>query len=526
MYEDDDVKLIDMGAVRRIDDHSDVIFCTRGYAAPEAAECPSIVSDLYTVGRTLAVLVMNFDFQKEFEHSLPSGQQQPILEKHDSLLRFLLKATNADPARRFQSAEDMADQLLGVLCECTEREFSHPPFESQFFEDDSTLVHAEARLFSVDSVPRAADCADLFPVLRLDTTDSAFHQLRKASRIHEARRLKAVCESIAVSHSDSREGQLRLADAQAQVQVFSNAESVLKKYKSENPGDWRADWYMGKLLLLRERPHDALECFEMVYSHFPGELAPKLAIAMCAETACDLSEDPAISYNSLLLALRHYATVGRCDHGQVAALFGLARCMLMKNERSGSIEALKKIPSTSTFYTVAQTAVVRILIASAANEIAPEYPDLKEITAAHLLAIVDETEFGAAIVRNEVEQYRKLIAGFGWTKETMLNRLQTAYGQRVSDFQQAAQTVSALGLEGLEKHRLRADILLAALHELAGKPHFEARGLSVLNSSFYEKSLRNGAEKELRSCARHATSERERIHFIDSANLVRPLTFI
>ena len=71
MLEDDDVKLIDMGGVRRINDPNGDIFGTRGYMAPEAADNPVEVSDLYTIGRSLATLVMDFKFMTDYEHSLP-----------------------------------------------------------------------------------------------------------------------------------------------------------------------------------------------------------------------------------------------------------------------------------------------------------------------------------------------------------------------------------------------------------------------------------------------------------------------
>ncbi|NUV57272.1 protein kinase, partial [Streptomyces coelicolor] len=59
---EDQLKLIDMGAVRRTDDDESAIYGTVGYQAPEVAEVgPSVASDLYTVARTLAVLT--FDFQ-------------------------------------------------------------------------------------------------------------------------------------------------------------------------------------------------------------------------------------------------------------------------------------------------------------------------------------------------------------------------------------------------------------------------------------------------------------------------------
>ena len=61
------LKLIDMGGVRRVDDEDSPIYGTVGYQAPEiAADGPSVSSDLYTVGRALAVLT--FEFTGLHEH--------------------------------------------------------------------------------------------------------------------------------------------------------------------------------------------------------------------------------------------------------------------------------------------------------------------------------------------------------------------------------------------------------------------------------------------------------------------------
>src|SRR5207302_5095170 len=106
-----DVKWIDMGGVRRLDDLGGDIYGTQGYSAPEAAEGPTVASDLYTVGRTLAVLLMDFRFQSAHQFTLPGPADQAVLARHEPLHRFLLRATARDPDRRFQSAEEMADQL-------------------------------------------------------------------------------------------------------------------------------------------------------------------------------------------------------------------------------------------------------------------------------------------------------------------------------------------------------------------------------------------------------------------------------
>ena len=97
---EEQLKLIDMGGVRPIDGDG-AIYGTTGYQAPEIAdEGPSPESDLYTVGRALAVMTFDFKgFQGDYKYRLPDGV--PLLEQNESYRRLLLRATNPDPGRRF-----------------------------------------------------------------------------------------------------------------------------------------------------------------------------------------------------------------------------------------------------------------------------------------------------------------------------------------------------------------------------------------------------------------------------------------
>ena len=54
----------------------------------------------------------------------------PLFAEYDSLYRFLVRATAADPDDRFQSADEMADQLVGVLREIVAAESGKPWPES------------------------------------------------------------------------------------------------------------------------------------------------------------------------------------------------------------------------------------------------------------------------------------------------------------------------------------------------------------------------------------------------------------
>ena len=52
-----------------------------------------------------------------YRYTLPAARDVPLYARFDSLYRFLERATAADPDDRFQTAEEMAGQLVGVLRE-------------------------------------------------------------------------------------------------------------------------------------------------------------------------------------------------------------------------------------------------------------------------------------------------------------------------------------------------------------------------------------------------------------------------
>ncbi|MER7758271.1 tetratricopeptide repeat protein [Streptomyces sp. NPDC097619] len=128
IQQQDQLKLIDMGAVRRMDDQESAIYGTVGYQAPEVAELgPSVASDLYTVARTLAVLTFDFQgYTNVFVDSLPDPEHIEVFRRYESFYRLLVRATDPDPGRRFASAQEMAEQLTGVLREVVALQTGRP----------------------------------------------------------------------------------------------------------------------------------------------------------------------------------------------------------------------------------------------------------------------------------------------------------------------------------------------------------------------------------------------------------------
>jgi serine/threonine-protein kinase PknG len=84
-----------------------------------------------------------------------------------------------------------------------------------------------------------------------------------------------------------------------------------------------------------------------VYGLLPGEVAPKLALAMTAELAGDLTT-----------ADRYYGLVWTADHSHVSAAFGRARVELALANRAGAVAILDSVPAGSIYFTSAQVAAI------------------------------------------------------------------------------------------------------------------------------------------------------------------------
>ncbi|GJF34467.1 hypothetical protein KNE206_71670 [Kitasatospora sp. NE20-6] len=339
---EDSLKIIDMGAVRRADDDGP-IYGTVGYQAPEiATDGPSPASDLYTVARTLAVLTFDFQgYATTHRHELPGPEQVPLLAQYESYYRLLVRATDPDPARRFASAEEMADQLTGVLREVLALQDGRPrPALSTLFGPETRVVDTE---FAA-APPEPAAAALALPVPRVDTADANAGFLAALAGGTPAEALAA----LATAPAPSLELRLRALRAHLELGDTTAADTALDGIEKDHPGDWRAVWYRGLTALTRGAAVTAAEAFDAVYDAFPGETAPKLALAACAELLGN-GED----------AAEFYRLVATTDHTYVGAAFGLARVRLAAGDRPGAVAALEAVPESSAHHTAARIAAVR-----------------------------------------------------------------------------------------------------------------------------------------------------------------------
>jgi serine/threonine-protein kinase PknG len=459
------LKLIDLGAVRRMDDMESPIFFTAGYSAPElASDGPSVASDLYTVGRMLAVLSFDFTgYTNSYAHSLPTPRDVPLFALFDSYYRLLRRATHADPDRRFPSAEEMADQLTGVLREVIALSTREPrPGRSTVFGPElrtfgSEVVTVREDRSAAPTPPEWTEVTGALPVPQADPTDPAAGLLGTTSAPGEL--LDALQSSQFVT-PEARFGQVRARIELGQLNAASHdlddaAAMVADAEGIPADADWRVNWYRGLLALAGRRPRDARPAFEAVYDLVPGELAPKLALAISAEYCGDF-----------FAAARFYELVWRTDRNYVSAAFGLARVYLAQNDRSGALEVLESVPDRSSHYVQAQTAAITVRT----RIFAPE--QLSEADLVH-----------------------------------------------------AANRLERLRLDPERWGQLSLEVLRAAYDWVqAGKPGGDGSGRRVLGCELNDRDLRFGLERGYRSLARLASSTSDRVLLVDRANAVRPRT--
>jgi serine/threonine-protein kinase PknG len=460
---EEQLKLIDMGGVRRIDDDDSAIYGTVGYQAPEIATLgPSPSSDLYTVGRALAVMTFEFSgYQSKYEHSLPDPSTVPVLAQNESFLRALRHATDPDPDRRFASTGEMAEQLTAVLREVLAVADGKPrPAFSTLFSPELRAIGVAAALAdgaagpAEAAVPPAEIIAGL-PVPQVDATDPAAGFLATLSTLEPAQRTQALASAVDGEQgtpqavAESPETRLALARSRILTGDLSGASTVLADLAAIDAGDWRTAWYNGLRDLAAGNPVGARGAFDAVCDALPGELAAKLALAFAAEAAGDQAA-----------AARYFQLVWTVDPAYVSAAFGLARTRLQDGDRAGAIVALAAVPDTSSHHLAAQVAAVRIQVA---GQVSPD------------------------------------------------------------DLHQAGQRLGMLKLDPIQQQQLMAEVLRAALACVLSGGRVPTGPL--LGCEFTERSLRFGLERSYRTQAQLAPDRGRRIALVDQANDVRPRTW-
>ncbi|MGV0605314.1 serine/threonine-protein kinase PknG [Mycolicibacterium sp. XJ1904] len=464
MITEEQLKLIDLGAVSTINSFG-YLYGTPGYQAPEIVRTgPTVATDIYTVGRTLAALTLNLRTRRgRYVEGLP--EDDPVLAEYDSFGRALRRAIDPDPRRRFGSADEMSGQLLGVLREVVAKDTGSPkPGLSTVFSPtrstfgiDLLVAHTDVYLDGQVHSERltAQEIVRALPVPLVDPTDvgapvlSASVVSQPVQTLDQLRAARhGALDSEGIDLSDSVE--LPLMEVRALLDLGDVAKATRKLDDlTERVGwPWRLVWFKAVSELLTAGYDSATKHFTEVLDTMPGELAPKLALAATAELAGTSD------------AGKFYNTVWSTDNGVISAGFGMARAQSAAGERDDAVKTLDKVPAMSRHFTTARlTSAVTLLSGRSSSEI---------------------TE------------------------------------QQIRD---AARRVEALPDTEPRVLQIRALVLGTALDWLADNT---ASTNHILGFPFTEHGLQLGVEASLRALARVAPTQAHRYALVDLANSVRP----
>lgn len=464
MLTEEQLKLIDLGAVSRINSFG-YLYGTPGYQAPEIVRTgPTVATDIYTVGRTLAALTMKLPTRNgRYADGLP--EDDLVLSTYDSFGRLLRRAIDPDPRRRFASAEEMSGQLMGVLREVVAKDTGvrRPGLSTTFsrsrstFGEDLLVAHTDVYLDGQVHSEKltAKEIVVALQVPLVDPADAAAPLLQATVLSQPVQTLDSLraFRHGAMDSDDkdlSQSVELPLMEVRALLDLGDVAKAT---HKLDDLADrvgwrWRLVWYRGVAELLTGDYDSAIKHFSEVLDTFPGELAPKMALAATAELAGSSDEH------------KFYEAVWKTDDGVISAAFGLARAQSVEGDRPGAVRTLDEVPATSRHFTTARlTSAVTLLSGRSASEISEE------------------------------------------------------------QIRDAARRVEALPPTEPRVLQIRALVLGSAMDWL--QDH-EASTNHILGFPFTKHGLRLGVEAALRALARVAPTQAHRYTLVDMANRVRP----
>jgi serine/threonine-protein kinase PknG len=208
-------------------------------------------------------------------------------------------------------------------------------------------------------------------------------------------------------------------------------------------------WLQGLAALAKNDPTNARASFNAVYGQVPGELAPKLALAL----SCEVSGE-----HDVAEAL--YEVCARTDANYTApAAFGLTRIRTARDDLDGALAALDLVSATSSAYIEARRQRAGMLAAS---------------------------------------------------------------GRGLPSLAEAMRSIEAVTIDPLDRARLTANVLDAALTAVLDKG--EEPTVLIAGHPADEHSLRDGVEEAFRDLAALTHDHDERVQLVDTANRVRRWT--
>lgn len=511
---EDQVKLIDLGAVSGIGSYG-FIYGTKGFQAPEVATAgPSVASDIYTVGRTLAALTLRLprDENNIYLPGVPSPTDEPVLRHYLSYYRLLLRATHPDPAQRFTDIAELRTQLYGVLREVIAvRDGIQHPAQHSLFSPQRTTFGTKHLVFRTDQLIDGIDrtvritspeVASALPTPLLDRSDIGAPLLQGYSYTEPQEALETLRQAMQTpEYKTSVEIPFGVVRSMIDLGFIGQARAWLDSIHATHGDNWRFHWFSGVTELLLDRYVQAQKHFSHVLTILPGEPAPKLAIAAVNELILQqlgyhetallpaeiaravsglhtslaelpnetfeehpgiwehITEDPTmLRFNSLRL----YAVVWATNPTTVSSAFGLARQLRTEHQVELAVATLDAVPNASRHHRMARLTTILQLIMQGLTE---------------------------SRVRRAARRLEEIP-----TNEPRFLQIKVA--------------VISAGLNFLREKHL----------ERAASPN------DLFEYAFTQRGLQYGLADTLRTLARQAPFSRHRYALVDLANQVRPIT--
>lgn len=336
------VKLIDLGTVIKYVPKPDDVYGTHGFYAPEAVKTPSPETDLYSICRTLAYMVTMMDLANPI-FGMPAQEQYQTFRDHPEFYRLLVKGTHLKAAQRFHTAQDLADQLVGV---------------QRFIVGGKPGVSVGSRLF-VASVTTTSGKLGARGEAVLDENDKSIDLLHvgdQALRNGNYTSALATFKQAVSSSIRSLDAHLRLAEVLIDLGEFSQAEAELAWAQRLDPKSWKVTWYMSRFLEAQGQFTSAADKYRELLDEQPGELPPLQALARVSASQGDDST-----------AIRLYSSVLKADPSNTDAILGVTNSLLNLQQWDEVTRVLSGVSESVAKYVDAQLLLADLYL----NRIAP-----------------------------------------------------------------------------------------------------------------------------------------------------------
>lgn len=362
------LKLIDLGTVIKYTKDPEAVYGTEGFYAPEAVKQPSPETDLYTICRALAWMVSFMDLSKP-QFGMPPAEHYKAFREYPILYRFLIKGTNAIPARRYHSAEEMADQLAGVL---------------RVIAGGTTGMPVTSKLFATGSLASTGKLG-VKGLVALDEKDKAIDLLRQGDLAlkqgNSTTALTYYSQAIGVN-PNSPDAHLRLAEVYVDQEKYTEALAEITKVQRLEPNNWKIAWYTGRLLEAQGNLPAARDQYHELVQELPGELPPLVSLARVQTKLGDIRQ-----------AVDTYNLVIKADPSNTEALFGASDALSKGKDYDGAASALTMVQDSSSKYIDAQLRICQIYLRDKQQVAAKDLSDVSDALRQLEVRGVDSPDF-------------------------------------------------------------------------------------------------------------------------------------